>query len=216
MIALRTSWPSRFFSSGRMLISFTIGAPFMLKPLLRSGLLILSLFSPLALANDTHPHVEIRTSQGEIELELNATAAPRTVKNFLRYVDEDFYQGTIFHRVIDGFMIQGGGMTANLSPKKTHAPMALEESGLSNTRGTIAMARTAQPDSATSQFFINLVDNPTLDYRNFQAPGYTVFGHVVSGMDVVDAIAGVPTTHKGHHADVPREPVTILGVRRLQ
>lgn len=187
----------------------------MLKPLLRGCLLALPLLSPLALADADHPHVEIQTSQGNIELELDATAAPRTVENFLRYVDEGFYQGTVFHRVIDGFMVQGGGMTADMTTKKTHDPIALEESGLKNTRGTIAMARTGQPDSATSQFFINLVDNQALDYRNLYEPGYTVFGHVVSGMKVVDAIAAVPTTRKGPHADVSREPITIKGARRL-
>lgn len=187
----------------------------MLKPLLRGCLLALPLLSPLALADGDHPHVELRTSQGDIELELDATAAPQTVENFLRYVEDDFYQGTVFHRVIDGFMIQGGGMTADMSAQKPRDPIALEESGLKNTRGTIAMARTGQPDSATSQFFINLVDNPALDYRNLYEPGYTVFGHVVSGMDVVDAIAGTPTTQKGPYADVPREPITIEGARRL-
>ena len=187
----------------------------MLKPLLRGCLLALPLCSPLALADADHPNVEIRTSQGDIELELDATAAPNTVENFLRYAEEDFYQGTVFHRVIDGFMIQGGGMTADMSTKKTRDPIALEESGLKNTRGTIAMARTAQPDSATSQFFINLVDNQALDYRNLYEPGYTVFGHVVSGMDVVDAIAGAPTGRRGPHADVPREPITILEVERV-
>ncbi|REC95018.1 peptidylprolyl isomerase [Kushneria indalinina] len=188
----------------------------MLKPLLRGCLLALPLLSPLALADADHPHVEIRTSQGDIELELDATAAPNTVENFLRYVEDDFYQGTIFHRVIDGFMIQGGGMTVDMATKKTRDPIALEESELKNTRGTIAMARTGQPDSATSQFFINLVDNPALDYRNLYEPGYTVFGHVVSGMDVVDAIAGAPTAQKGPHADVPREPITILDVERVE
>ncbi|MFC0337521.1 peptidylprolyl isomerase/peptidyl-prolyl cis-trans isomerase A (cyclophilin A) [Kushneria avicenniae] len=187
----------------------------MLKPLLRGCLLALPLLSPLALADADHPHVEIRTSQGNIELELDATAAPRTVENFLRYAGEDFYQGTVFHRVIDGFMIQGGGMTADMTRKKTHDPIALEESELKNTRGTIAMARTGQPDSATSQFFINLVDNQALDYRNLYEPGYTVFGHVVSGMDVVDAISGAPTGRRGPYADVPSDPITILDVERL-
>ncbi len=187
----------------------------MLKPLLRGCLLALPLLSPLALADADHPHVQINTSKGNIELELDATAAPGTVKNFLRYVEDGFYQDTVFHRVIDGFMIQGGGMTADMATKKTHSPIAIEESGLKNKRGTIAMARTAQPDSATSQFFINLVDNASLDYRNLYEPGYTVFGHVVSGMDVVDAIAGAPTAQKGPHADVPREPITIKGAKRL-
>ncbi|WP_110649835.1 peptidylprolyl isomerase [Salinicola peritrichatus] len=187
----------------------------MLKSLWCLGLITLSLVALPALADADHPHVRLATSQGDIEIELDAQAAPNTVKNFLRYVGEGFYADTVFHRVIPGFMIQGGGMSAELEPRQTHDPIALEKSGLKNTRGTIAMARTANPDSATSQFFINLVDNAALDYRDLYTPGYTVFGHVVSGMDVVDAIAEVPTGRQGPHADVPREPIAILGAERV-
>ncbi|NRB57540.1 MAG: peptidyl-prolyl cis-trans isomerase [Salinicola sp.] len=187
----------------------------MRKSLIPLCLSALTLFSLPALADADHPHVRLETSQGAIEVELDAQAAPRTVENFLRYVDEDFYAGTVFHRVMQDFMIQGGGMTADLEPKETHAPIPLEKSGLDNTRGTIAMARTANPDSATSQFFINLVDNGALNYRDLYNPGYTVFGHVVSGMDVVDEIAGTPTGRQGPHADVPRTPITIESVKRI-
>ncbi|WP_106477513.1 peptidylprolyl isomerase [Phytohalomonas tamaricis] len=187
----------------------------MLKTLLRLCPLTLALFTLPVLADADHPHVRLQTSQGDIELELDAQAAPKTVENFLHYVDEEFYAGTVFHRVIPGFMIQGGGMSASLEAKETHSPIALEKSGLENTRGTIAMARTANPDSATSQFFINLADNAALDYRDRYNPGYTVFGHVVAGMPVVDSIAEAPTGRQGPHADVPREPITILGAERL-
>lgn len=168
-----------------------------------------------ALADAEHPHVRLETSQGAIELELDAEAAPNTVENFLSYVDEGFYAGTTFHRVMQDFMIQGGGMDADLEAKETHNPIALEKSGLDNTRGTIAMARTANPDSATSQFFINLVDNDALNYRDLYNPGYTVFGHVVSGMDIVDKIASVPTDRQGPHANVPKDPITITGAERI-
>lgn len=187
----------------------------MLKTMLSLCCLTLTLSTLPALAATDHPHVRLETSQGDIELELDAEAAPRTVKNFLDYVDEGFYKGTVFHRVIPDFMIQGGGMNAELKAKPTHDPIALEKSGLDNTRGTIAMARTSNPDSATSQFFINLVDNAALDYRDLYNPGYTVFGHVVSGMDVVDAIAETPTGQQGPHADVPKSPITITGAERL-
>ncbi|WP_251977681.1 peptidylprolyl isomerase [Salinicola avicenniae] len=189
----------------------------MLKRLLSACLLTVPLVAApaLACADDDAPHVRLETSEGNIELALDAEAAPQTVENFLRYVEEDFYAGTVFHRVIPDFMIQGGGMDAELSPRDTHAPIALEKSGLENRRGTVAMARTANPDSATSQFFINLVDNDALNYRDLYNPGYTVFGHVVSGMDVVETIAATPTGRQGPHADVPREPITILAVERL-
>ncbi|WP_353980069.1 peptidylprolyl isomerase [Salinicola endophyticus] len=187
----------------------------MLKSILAAGLVALPLLSTPALADADHPHVRLETSQGNIELELDAKAAPRTVANFLRYVDEGHYQGTVFHRVIPDFMIQGGGLDADLEPKPTHDPIPLEKSGLKNTRGTIAMARTANPDSATSQFFINLVDNDALNYRDLYNPGYTVFGHVVSGMNVVDKIAETPTGRRGPHADVPTQPITIVGAERV-
>nr|WP_204352722.1 peptidylprolyl isomerase [Salinicola halophilus] len=184
-------------------------------PTILFSLPLLATLSLPALADTDSPHVRLETSQGNIELELDAQAAPRTVENFLRYVDEDFYAGTVFHRVIPGFMIQGGGMDAELESQSTHAPIALEKSGIPNGRGTVAMARTSNPDSATSQFFVNLEDNDALDYRDLYNPGYTVFGHVVSGMEVVDAIAQTPTGRQGPHADVPREPITILGAKRL-
>ncbi|MBR7121169.1 MAG: peptidyl-prolyl cis-trans isomerase [Lentisphaeria bacterium] len=159
--------------------------------------------------------ITIKTSKGDIKLELDAAAAPETVKNFLAYVEEGFYKNTIFHRVIPGFMIQGGGFDTEFIQKETHAPIKNEAANqLPNKRGTIAMARTMVVDSATSQFFINLEDN---DFLNFKAPipqyfGYCVFGKVVDGMDVVDAIAKVQTGSRGMHQDVPEENVVILDV----
>jgi len=159
--------------------------------------------------------VEFDTSLGPIVLELDPARAPITTDNFLRYVDEGFYNDLVFHRVIPGFMIQGGGMTDAMVEKPTHAPIQNEASnGLSNKRGTIAMARTSDPNSATAQFFINLVDNGRgLDPRPGSA-GYTVFGKVVSGMEVVDAIAKVPTGSNGPHDDVPLKPVYIKSAKR--
>lgn len=154
--------------------------------------------------------VVITTSHGDITIELDAEKAPVTIENFLRYVDEGFFDGTIFHRVIPGFMIQCGGLTGDMREKKGHTPIKNEaDNGLRNLRGTLAMARTANIHSATSQFFINLKDNAFLDHggRDF---GYAVFGKVTAGMDVVDAIAGVQTGNKGMHQDVPVEPVLIL------
>ncbi len=159
--------------------------------------------------------ITIKTSKGDIKLELDAAAAPETVKNFLSYVREGFYKDTIFHRVIPGFMIQGGGFNTGFVQKETHAPIKNEAANqLPNKRGTIAMARTMVVDSATSQFFINLEDN---DFLNFKAPtpqyfGYCVFGKVVEGMEVVDEIAKVKTGSKGMHQDVPVENVVILDV----
>ena len=153
--------------------------------------------------------VKLATSAGDIVVELDAAKAPKTVANFLEYVKAGHYDGTVFHRVIDNFMIQGGGMTADMKEKSTRAPIPLEaKNGLPNVRGTLAMARTAVPDSATAQFFINLKDN---DFLN-AAPGkdgYAVFGKVVAGMDVVDKIRTVPTGTKGPHQNVPNMPVTI-------
>ena len=157
----------------------------------------------------------IMTSKGEIGLELNATKAPETVRNFVAYANESHYQGTVFHRVIDGFMIQGGGYTLDMGEKSTNEPIRNEAAnGLKNLRGTIAMARTSEVDSATSQFFINLKDNPQLDHRGKRASefGYCVFGKVVSGMDVVDQIAKVATGDRGVHRNVPTEPVMIMQV----
>ena len=155
--------------------------------------------------------VKLATSAGDIVIELDKAKAPKTVDNFVQYVKDGHYNGTVFHRVIPSFMIQGGGMTADMNEKATRAPIPLESrNGLSNARGTIAMARTRDPNSATSQFFINVQDNTRLDAAN--APdgnGYAVFGKVVSGMDVVDKIRGVPTGSRGMHDDVPLTPVVI-------
>jgi peptidyl-prolyl cis-trans isomerase B (cyclophilin B) len=157
-------------------------------------------------------NVKLDTSYGEIILQLDASAAPKTVANFLGYVNSGFYDGTIFHRVIRTFMIQGGGFTPDLSQKPTKPAISNEAgNGLKNLRGTIAMARTGDLHSATAQFFINTVDNEFLNHRS-NAPeefGYCVFGKVVSGMEAVDSIAKTPTTRKGMHSDVPAEPVVI-------
>ncbi|MBF0126522.1 MAG: peptidyl-prolyl cis-trans isomerase [Magnetococcales bacterium] len=160
------------------------------------------------------PMVTLTTSHGDIVIELDEEKAPITVKNFLAYVDSGFFEGLIFHRVIPGFMIQGGGMTPDMKEKSNNAPIKNEaDNGLLNTRGTLAMARTSVVDSATSQFFINLADNAFLNHgkRDF---GYAVFGRVTAGMEVVDKIAGVKTGNNKGHADVPVEPVTILTARR--
>lgn len=158
------------------------------------------------------PYVELETTMGNIVIELNQEKAPNTVANFLEYVKSGHYDGTIFHRVIDGFMIQGGGMDANMKEKSTNAPIQNEaDNGLKNEVGTIAMARTSDPHSATAQFFINVKDNSFLNFsgKNPQGWGYAVFGKVVEGMDVVDAIKGVRTGNRGYHADVPLENVVI-------
>lgn len=161
-----------------------------------------------------NPQVAIRTSMGEIVVELYPDKAPKTVENFLQYVRDDHYSGTIFHRVIGNFMIQGGGFTADLKQKPTRAPIPLESrNGLKNERGAVAMARTSVPDSATAQFFINVVDNPRLDYPNPDGNGYAVFGRVIEGMDVVDAIRAVETTTSGGHQNVPVKPVLIKSAR---
>ena len=162
--------------------------------------------------------VLLETSLGNITLELEDQKAPLTVANFLRYVDEKHYNGTIFHRVISGFMIQGGGMDFELFEMPTHAPVKNEAAnGLSNKTGTIAMARTSVVDSATAQFFINTADNDFLDHRNNTPSGfgYCVFGRVTDGMDVVRKIEAVDTTSHGHYDDVPVDTVTILKASRL-
>ena len=155
--------------------------------------------------------IKLHTNHGVITLKLFADKAPETVANFEQYVKEGHYNGTIFHRVIGNFMIQGGGMEPSMKEKPTRAPIPLESrNGLSNTRGTVAMARTSVPDSATSQFFINVKDNPFLDQPNSpDGNGYAVFGRVVEGMDVVDKIRAVRTGSAGMHRDVPAEPVLI-------
>jgi cyclophilin family peptidyl-prolyl cis-trans isomerase len=161
-------------------------------------------------------NVKIETSKGDIIVELNQKAAPITVKNFLKYVEEGFYNQTIFHRVIKSFMVQGGGMTANMSRKRTNPPIKNEASnGLKNDRGTIAMARTSAPDSATSQFFINHKDNSNLN-ANSRSAGYTVFGKVTKGMDIVDAIAAVSTDTKSGMRNVPNETITIISVTEVK
>ena len=155
--------------------------------------------------------VKLATSAGDIVIELDAAKAPKSVDNFVQYVKAGHYNGTVFHRVIPNFMIQGGGMTPDLKEKATRAPIPLEsKNGLTNDRGTVAMARTNDPNSATAQFFINVKDNTFLNSANSpDGNGYAVFGKVISGMDVVDKIKGVPTGNKGPYSDVPLEPVTI-------
>ena len=156
------------------------------------------------------------TSMGDITIELMSEEAPISAKNFLDYVDAGFFDGTIFHRVIPGFMIQGGGFTADMNQKSTQAPIKNEaDNGVKNARGTLSMARTSDINSATTQFFINLKDNEFLDHgtRDF---GYAVFARVVEGMDVVDKIAGVKTGNKGSHSDVPMEPVVTNTARRKE
>ncbi|HEX5843224.1 MAG TPA: peptidylprolyl isomerase [Pseudomonas sp.] len=184
----------------------------MLKTLTLAACSVLFASSLMAAEN---PKVLLNTSLGAIEIELEAEKAPISVANFLSYVDSGYYAGTQFHRVIPGFMVQGGGFDAQLQQKQTQAPIKNEaDNGLQNLRGTLAMARTQVRDSATSQFFINHKDNAFLDHgsRDF---GYAVFGKVVKGMEVIDKIAQVPTGNRGGHQNVPREPVLIIDAKRL-
>jgi len=171
------------------------------------------------MTTENNPQVLMETSMGNIKIELFKDKAPITVRNFLSYVKDGFYDGLVFHRVIKNFMIQGGGMDASMQEKKTKFAIKNEAAnGLSNKRGTLAMARTNIVDSATSQFFINTVDNTFLDYRG-KTPelfGYAVFGQVVEVLEVVDAIREVKTGSKAGHADVPLEPVTILSVKVIE
>ena len=161
--------------------------------------------------------VQLKTSMGDIVVELNDAKAPKSAANFLQYVRDKHYDGTVFHRVIDGFMIQGGGMDANLNEKPTRAPIPLEAgNGLKNDRGTIAMARTGNPNSATSQFFINVVNNDMLNAPKPDGHGYAVFGKVIKGMDVVDKIRAVATGNRGMHQNVPTTPVTILSATEIK
>jgi len=156
--------------------------------------------------------IKFQTSLGSFQIELHTDDAPVSCKNFLEYVESGHFDGTVFHRVIPGFVIQGGGLTADMKQKKTRAPIKNEASnGLKNRRGSLSMARTNDPDSATSQFFVNLKDNAFLDPSRGNA-GYAVFAHVMQGMDVVDKIAAVATANRGHHEDVPVEPVVIESV----
>ena len=173
--------------------------------------LVLTISSLHVLAQSTQgPRVQLETSLGNIVLELNSGRAPQTVDNFLRYVREGHYNGTIFHRVINGFMIQGGGFDANMRQKPVREPIRLEsQNGLRNLTGTLAMARTSDPHSATAQFFINVVDNSGLDFPNPDGHGYAVFGKVVDGMEVVNRIRSVTVGRQGFHQNVPREPIII-------
>ena len=177
----------------------------------------ISATSPSAQADDSErPQVTFETSHGSFVLELDRGASPETVENFLAYVREGFYEGTIFHRVIAGFMIQGGGFTPEFKQLQTRAPIGNEaDRGGKNDRGTIAMARTSDPHSATAQFFINVVDNDFLNHRGRtpQGWGYTAFGHVVEGMDTVDGIAAVQTGSRGMFQDVPQDTVVIQKTR---
>jgi len=179
--------------------------------------LIVAVFVASALAAGKNPKVLMETSLGKVKIELYPQKSPLTVKNFLTYVEEGFYSGTSFHRVIPGFMIQGGGYTVDLKQKPTRAPIPNEAAnGLKNERGTLAMARTSNPDSATAQFFINLVNNDGLNRPQPDGSGYAVFGRVIEGMDVVDRIAGVKTGVRQGMRNVPLEKVEILSVKMLK
>ena len=172
------------------------------------------LSSQAGAAEATATRVAFDTSAGRFVVEVQADKAPKTVANFLKYVNDGFYDGTVFHRVISGFMIQGGGFTEAMVEKPTRAPVPIESNnGLKNVRGALAMARTSDPNSATAQFFINVVDNGFLDYPGRDGNGYTVFGKVVEGMDVVDKIRAVPTGNRGPYQNVPVTPVTIKTAR---
>jgi peptidyl-prolyl cis-trans isomerase A (cyclophilin A) len=164
------------------------------------------------------PVVEVKTSMGTFQIELYPDKTPKTVENFLKYVDDKFYDETIFHRVISDFMIQGGGYTKDMAKKATREPVVNEaKTGVSNTRGTVAMARTSDPNSATAQFFVNVKDNPNLNYKNQPGgDGYCAFGKVISGMDVVDKIKAVPTGMQGGMGDVPNTAVVIESIRKIK
>jgi cyclophilin family peptidyl-prolyl cis-trans isomerase len=181
--------------------------------------LVIFVTAGVGMAAAGNPKVEMETSKGKIVIELFAGNAPVTVKNFLNYVDTKFYNGTIFHRVIPNFMIQGGGFTADMKRKSAGAPIKNEaDNGLKNDRGTIAMARTGDPHSATAQFFINSVNNDFLNHKSKtqQGWGYVVFGKVISGMDVVDAISSVKTVSRGSYRDVPAETIEIQNTQVLE
>ncbi|BEP96216.1 peptidylprolyl isomerase [Acidovorax sp. A79] len=175
-----------------------------------SSIALAAIFSAAPVQAQDAPKVKLSTSMGDIVVQLDPAKAPKTVENFLAYVQDKYYDGTVFHRVIDGFMIQGGGYTADLIPKPTKAPIPLEAgNGLKNDNYTIAMARSGNPNSATSQFFINVKDNAMLNAPSPDGHGYAVFGKVVSGTEVVDKIKAVATGNKGPHQNVPTAPVTI-------
>jgi peptidyl-prolyl cis-trans isomerase A (cyclophilin A) len=189
-------------------------------PLFSAMIIALSMTEPGAAAE--HPRVVVKTTAGDIVIELYPDKAPKTVQNFLQYVKDGFYSGTVFHRVIDGFMIQGGGHTADIYQggtvrKDTRGPIPLEaRNGLKNDAGWVAMARTAQPDSATSQFFINVANNDSLNHPQPDGNGYAVFGRVVDGMKTIDAIRAMRTGNVGMFQNVPVEPVIIESVRQVE
>jgi peptidyl-prolyl cis-trans isomerase A (cyclophilin A) len=175
-----------------------------------AGLALAAIVSVAPAQAQDAPKVKLATSMGDIVVQLDPAKAPKTVENFLQYVKDKHYDGTVFHRVINGFMIQGGGFTADMQQKPTRAPIPLEAAnGLKNDTYTIAMARTGDPNSATAQFFINVKNNDMLNAPSPDGHGYAVFGKVVSGTDVVDKIKAVPTTNKGPYQNVPATPVTI-------
>lgn len=188
----------------------------MTKTLPLISALLFSLAVPEGASAQANPQVLIKTSKGEIVVELYPAKAPATVDNFLKYVDDKYYDGTVFHRVIGNFMIQGGGFGPDMKQKATRAPIKLEaQSGLKNDTGWLAMARTSVPDSATSQFFINVVDNAMLNHPQPDGHGYAVFGKVLKGMDTVEAIKSVKTGSSGMHRDVPTEQVLIQSIARV-
>ena len=171
--------------------------------------------SPGAFSAD--PQVDLRTNMGTVRIELYPEKAPKSVENFLKYVRDGHYDGTVFHRVIPGFMVQGGGFTLDMKQKPTRPPVPIEsKNGLKNEVGTVAMARTSDPNSATSQFFINVNNNTFLNYPGQDGNGYTVFGKVVDGMDVVNKITAVPTGNKGGHQNVPNQPVVIESAKVVE
>lgn len=180
--------------------------------------IVLTSASGLTMAQDAaKPRVKFTTNMGEFVVELEPAKAPKTVENFLQYVADKHYEGTVFHRVIDGFMIQGGGFTADMQQKNNRAPIALEaKNGLKNDRYTIAMARTGNPNSATSQFFINVANNDMLNAPQPDGHGYAVFGKVVQGQAVIDKIRTVPTGNRGMHQNVPTSAITITSAALIK
>ena len=190
----------------------------MIRLLLATTLMAFALLTPTLAQESKNPRVVMETNHGKVVIELFADKAPLSVKNFLQYVDDKHYDGTIFHRVIADFMIQGGGFEPGLKEKKTRDPIKNEAgNNLRNERGTLAMARTGQPDSATSQFYINTVDNKALDRENAgDGVGYAVFGRVVEGMEAIDKIRRVKTETQGGHQNVPEQDVIIKSVRRVK
>lgn len=182
----------------------------LLSRILAIGGLTAGLMFAGAATAQTAPRVTFQTTLGAFTVEVYPDKAPKTVENFLQYVNDKFYNGTIFHRVMDGFMVQGGGFTPDMAQKPTRGPVPLEaKNGLTNDRGTIAMARTSDPNSATAQFFVNVVDNAMLNSPKPDGYGYTVFGKVVAGMDTIDKIRTTATGNRGMHQNVPATPVVI-------